>query len=95
MAESMSAGFVATAIDRARLARLADALATAIVVVLPWSTSATMILIVAWAIVLLTTLDLASLRREVLTPAGGLPVVLADDDEVGIEGAAVRGAEQH
>src|SRR4051812_41382535 len=76
MAESVSAGFVAMAIDRARLARLADGLAAAVAVSLPWSTSATMILLVAWAIVLLPTLDLASLRREVLTPACGLPVLL-------------------
>src|SRR5262245_2977681 len=76
MAESMSAGFVAAAIDRARLARLADGLAAAAAAALPWSGSATLILIVAWAIVLLPTLALASVRREMLTPAGGLPVLL-------------------
>ncbi len=41
---------------------------------LPWSTSATGILLVLWLIALLPTLDLAAIRREVMTPAGGLPV---------------------
>jgi O-antigen ligase len=43
---------------------------------LPWSTSATGILIVLWLISLLPTLDLVTVRREFLTPAGGLPILL-------------------
>ena len=59
-----------------RLARLADGLAVAVAVSLPWSTSATSILVVAWLIVLLPTLRLAELGRELTTAAGGLPVLL-------------------
>lgn len=62
--------------DRMRLARLADGLAVAVAVSLPWSTSATSILVVVWLIVLLPTLRLAELRRELTTAAGGLPVLL-------------------
>ena len=43
---------------------------------LPWSTSATGILIVLWLIALVPTLDAASVRREVMSAAGGLPVLL-------------------
>jgi hypothetical protein len=43
---------------------------------LPWSTSATGILLVVWLVALLPTLDVAALRRELWTPAGGLPVLL-------------------
>jgi hypothetical protein len=43
---------------------------------LPWSTSATGILIAVWLVTVLPTLDAASVRRELATAAGGLPVVL-------------------
>ena len=59
----------------ARLARIADALVVAIAVSLPWSTSATTFLIMLWLLALLPTLDAAAVRRELLSPAGGLPVV--------------------
>ncbi len=62
--------------DRDRWARLADGLAAAVAVSLPWSTSLTSILIVAWLFVVLPILDIASVRREVMSPAGGLPVLL-------------------
>ncbi|MGE0564328.1 MAG: O-antigen ligase family protein [Pseudolabrys sp.] len=61
---------------RARLELWADGLAAAVVVSLPWSTSATGILIVLWLLAVLPTLDGAAVRREVMTPAGGLPVAL-------------------
>jgi O-antigen ligase len=61
---------------RARLARVADGLAAAIAVSLPWSTSATGILVVLWLIALVPTLDPASVRREVMSAAGGLPLLL-------------------
>jgi O-antigen ligase len=63
-------------VDRTRLAQLANVLAAAVALVLPWSTSATGILIALWLVVLAPTLDFLSLRREVLAPAGGLPVLL-------------------
>ncbi len=62
--------------DRTRLARIADWLAVAVAVSLPWSTSATSILVVVWLIVLLPTLRMAELRRELTTAVGGLPVLL-------------------
>jgi hypothetical protein len=65
-----------TRLDDALLTRLADWLVVVIAVVLPWSTSATAICIVAWLLALLPTLNLASIRREVESAAGGLPVLL-------------------
>ena len=62
--------------DDTLLTRLADWLVVVIAIVLPWSTSATEICIVAWLLALLPTLDLASIRREVESAAGGLPVIL-------------------
>jgi O-antigen ligase len=62
--------------DRRRWARAADALAVAVVVALPWSTSATGVLVAVWLLALLPTLEMAALRRELAGPAGGLPVLL-------------------
>jgi O-antigen ligase len=62
--------------DRARLERVADWLAVAVAVSLPWSTSATAILVVVWLLALVPTLDVAALGREIRSPAGGLPVAL-------------------
>ena len=47
-----------------------------VAVSLPWSTSATSILLVLWLVTLLPTFDVAMVRREVETAAGGLPVLL-------------------
>jgi O-antigen ligase len=68
--------FVANAPHRTRLVRTADWLAVAVAVSLPWSTSATGILIAIWAIVLLPAMDCRELRDAAMTPAGGLPVLL-------------------
>lgn len=57
-------------------ARLPDHLAVAVAVSLPWSTSATGILIVLWLLALIPTLNWAGIRRELVTPAGGLPALL-------------------
>jgi O-antigen ligase len=67
---------IAGIVEPTRLREIADWLAVAVAVSLPWSTSATSILLVLWLIAVLPTLDLASVRREVSTPAGGLPVLL-------------------
>ena len=48
----------------------------AIAVALPWSTSAVGILLVLWLIALIPTLDWPEVRRELFSPAGGLPVLL-------------------
>jgi O-antigen ligase len=68
--------FAESVFDRARLSRLAEWLAVAVAVSLPWSTSATGILLAAWLLVFLPTLSLADVRRELANPAAGLPVVV-------------------
>ena len=63
-------------IDRVTLAHVADALMVAVAVALPWSTSALGILLVLWLLAFIPTLEWNDVRRELLTPAGGLPVLL-------------------
>jgi O-antigen ligase len=63
-------------LDRVNLARAADVLVVAVAASLPWSTSATTVLIVLWLLALLPTLQRAPLLEVVRTPAGGLPVGL-------------------
>ena len=67
---------IANVLDRKQVAQLADWAAVGVAVSLPWSTSATSILLVVWLLTLLPTLDVAMVRREVETAAGGLPVLL-------------------
>jgi O-antigen ligase len=62
--------------ERTQLPRLADWLAVAVAVSLPWSTSATGILLVLWLLAFIPMLTWPDLRREFMTPAGGLPVLL-------------------
>lgn len=64
------------AFDLKKLERMADILAVAAAVSLPWSTSATAILAVLWVFALLPTLRWSDISRELATPAGGLPVLL-------------------
>ncbi|HEX9072215.1 MAG TPA: O-antigen ligase family protein [Pseudolabrys sp.] len=71
------AGFsIASPIARAKLARISDSLMVAVATSLPWSTSATGILLVLWLLALFPTLEWSDVRRELMTPAGGLPVLL-------------------
>jgi hypothetical protein len=63
-------------IDQIRRGETADWLVVAIAVSLPWSTSLTAILIVLWLIAVVPVLDIASVRREIMTPVGGVPVLL-------------------
>jgi O-antigen ligase len=72
----MTAVSIPSGVDRLRRVQAADWLAIAVAVTLPWSTTATGILIALWLIVILVTLDVASLRRELKTAAGFLPVLL-------------------
>ena len=60
----------------APMLQIADALMIATVVSLPWSTSATSILIGLWLPVVVLAVDGATLRSQVQTLAGVLPVVL-------------------
>jgi O-antigen ligase len=62
--------------DQAPLMRAADALAVAVAVSLPWSTSATSILTALWLLALIPALDWIDVRRQLATLVGGLPVVL-------------------
>lgn len=73
---SLESAAVEPAVRAPRLGQIADGLVAAVAVSLPWSTSATAILIVLWLIALVPTLDVAAVRRELLSAAGGLPVLL-------------------
>jgi O-antigen ligase len=66
----------ANCFERERWERLADGLAVALAVSLPWSTSLTGIFVLLWLIALFPSLNIAELRRVVASPAGGLPVLL-------------------
>ena len=74
MADTMTASHFT--FDRARVARVADWLAVGVAVAMPWSISITQILTAAWLVALIPTLDLAMMRRELRSAAGGLPVLL-------------------
>jgi O-antigen ligase len=63
-------------LEPARLDALADAMAAAAAISLPWSTTATGILVTLWLIVLIPTLNVDAITRAARTPAGGLPVLL-------------------
>lgn len=78
--------------DRALFCLAADCLAAAVAAALPWSTSATAVCIVLWLLAVLPTLDSVAIRREVLAPAGGLPVVLWGLGGLGMLWAAVSWA---
>jgi len=67
---------IARGVDRAGLARVSEGLVIALAASLPWSTSATAILVVLWAITFIPTANWIDIRRELFTPAGGLPVLL-------------------
>jgi O-antigen ligase len=81
-------------VDHKHFAQLADALAIALAVSLPWSTSATGIIAGLWLLALIPTLDLQSLRRVITIPAGGLPVLFVVLGGVGMLWAAVPWAER-
>jgi O-antigen ligase len=90
----MDGTLTATLFDRTRLERAADALAVAVVASMPWSTTATGILIVAWLLALLPTLDWPAVRRELWTAAGGLPVLFCLLGALGMLWADVPWAER-
>lgn len=67
---------IAGAIDCEKLMRIADGLAVAVAVSLPLSTSATSILVGLWLLALVPTLSWEGVRRVLLSPSGGLPLLL-------------------
>jgi O-antigen ligase len=76
--------------DRQALERLADWLAVGVAVSLPWSTSATGILVVLWLLAVLPTLDVTAVRRELVSAAGGLPVLFCALAALGVLWADVN-----
>jgi O-antigen ligase len=72
----MSTLSTASLLNRTRLGKIADGLAVAVAVSIPWSTSATSILLVGWLIALIPTLEWRDLRSQLTTAVGGIPVLL-------------------
>jgi O-antigen ligase len=66
----------AKTLDRQAVQQVADWLAVAVAVSLPWSTTATGILVALWLAAALPTLEPGALRHEIESLAGGLPVLL-------------------
>jgi hypothetical protein len=73
---ALSNGAIANVSDREKWAWCADRLAVAVAVALPWSTTATIILIAIWLVTRIGMRDFAAVRGELLSPAGALPVAL-------------------
>lgn len=90
----MASILIANWIDREKFLRIADGLAIAVAVSLPWSTSATSILVVLWLLALIPTFSWADLRSELTTAAGGLPVALVALGVAGMLWADVTWAER-
>ena len=65
-----------THLSRDRQMMIVDGLAAALAASLPWSTSLTGILAGLWLAALIPIIELAGIRRELVTWAGGLPVLL-------------------
>jgi O-antigen ligase len=76
MSQAMSVRLAARVFDPAQMVRTADWLAIAVAASIPWSTSATGVLVAIWLVALLPTIRLAEVRCELADPAGGLPVLL-------------------
>jgi len=94
MAQRMSSLPMLVGFDRSRWTAVVDWLAVGVGVSLPWSTSVTAILVALWVLAVLPTLDAASLRRELTTAAGFLPVLLWVLAAVGMLWADVSFAER-
>lgn len=90
----MSASAIASGQIQNRLRDLADGLAAAVAVSLPWSTSATAILIVLWLLALIPTLHRDDLAEVLTKPAAYLPLALVVIAALGILWADVAWAER-
>jgi O-antigen ligase len=90
----LESGLAGLGLRAPKLVQVADGLVAAVAVSLPWSTSATAVLIVLWLIAFVPTIDGAALRREVLSPAGGLPILLWVAGAVGMLWADVSWSER-
>src|SRR5262245_43174536 len=67
---------VANISDPEKWAWCADRAAVAVAAALPWSTTATVVLIAIWLVMRIPMRDFAALRRELFSAAGALPVAL-------------------
>jgi O-antigen ligase len=63
-------------INSQQLERVALWLSVGVAVSLPWSTSATLVLVVLWLVAILPTMDKRTIGCELFTAAGSLPVAL-------------------
>lgn len=72
----MTSSPITRPIARARLAEIADWLVVAVAVSLPWSTSATSILLVLWLIAVVPSFEWSELRQSIAIPAAGLAIAL-------------------
>jgi O-antigen ligase len=91
---NLDSPLMSSSVRALRLGQVADGLVVAVAVSLPWSTSATAILIVLWLLAFVPTIDAAALRRELLSPAGGLPVLLWGAGALGMLWADVSWSER-
>jgi hypothetical protein len=94
MAQRMSSLPMLAGFDRSRWTALVDWLAVGVAVSLPWSTTATDVLVVAWFVAVLPTLEPPALRRELSTAAAYLPVLLWLLAAIGMLWADVNWAER-
>jgi O-antigen ligase len=80
--------------DRPGRARNADGMAAAVAVSLPWSTSATGVLVVFWLAAVIPTLELRKLRTAIMGAAGALPLILVALAAIGMLWADVSWRER-
>ena len=73
---AMTLALRSSRVRRESLMRLADYLVVGIAIMLPWSTSATGILIGIWALIVIPTITPMELKEEMKRPAACLPVAL-------------------
>jgi O-antigen ligase len=73
---------------------IADALASAVVVVLPWSISGALLFILLWLFAVVATLGPARIHRGIMTIAGGAPILLLFLGVIGMLWANVTWAER-
>jgi hypothetical protein len=69
--------YTSTASDRAKLARIADFLAVLTAASLPWSTSATSVLLTFWLVAVIPTPDRQSVCHAITCPAGAFTLALS------------------
>jgi O-antigen ligase len=90
----MNAWSILPGTNRAGWLRAADWFALGVAVTLPWSTTATAIFITLWLLAALPTMNVGMLRRELMSAAGFLPVILWVLAAIGMLWADVTWAER-